>query len=159
MAAGPVVEVVGMRAVIRDLAKATDPRAGELIKVMQQAGRQVAQPIAAAARSAVPHDSGRANPDGVSLASDIRVTASRTGAAVRAGRKGRLAYAGWIEFGGTRRRPHPSARQFVSAGRFLFPAARGRAAQTARAYEDALQRGLDSLPWTNPGSTAEGVHD
>jgi bacteriophage HK97-gp10 putative tail-component len=147
----PTVAVVGLKALARDLSKASDERAGALLRYLKDAGREAAQPVASAARSAVPNDKGR-------LQGDIRVTATRTGAAVRMGRK-TVPYAGWVEFGGTRRRPHVSRRDFVQTGRYLFPAARRLSETTATLYEHKIQEAFDHFPWTNATTTAEAVHD
>ena len=64
-------------------------------------------------------------------------------------------WAGWVEFGGTRHRPWQSSREFVKDGRYLFPAARGLAQQTADLYSDALEHVFTSSGvWTNPGDSA-----
>jgi hypothetical protein len=150
MAQAPQVAVVGLRALNRDLGRIVADR-GPLNKAMAAAGRAAAEPVAAMARSALPHASGR-------LAGDVRVTASRSGAAVRMGRK-TLPYAGWVEFGGTRRKPHDSARLFVRAGRYLFPAAAQLAPVAARLYSDATTAAFANYRWTNRGDNPGGVHD
>ena len=142
MAAAPQVAVVGLRALNRDLNRIVDDR-GPLNKAMADAGRRAAQPVADAARAALPHVSGR-------LAGDVRVTASRSGAAVRMGRKS-LPYAGWVEFGGKRHRPHESQRPFIKTGRYLFPAARQLAATSAQLYAEATTEVFARYPWTNTG--------
>lgn len=158
--ARPLVEVVGLKAFTADLARSADDRKSALLKEMKQAGRTAMNPIADAARGAVPHDSGRVgSPGHMTLEDNIRVSSTRTGAAVRAGQKGKVEHAGWIEFGGTRRRPHDSARVYISGGRFLFPAAR-RLTQTAKGlYEDAIARAYDHYQWTNPTADPGAVHD
>lgn len=138
--------MVGLRALGRDLARASDPRAGELLTVMKDAGRQAANPVAAAARGSVPHDSG-------TLAGDIRVTSARSGAAVRMGRS-TVPYAGPVDFGGW-----PEGREYLPSGRYLFPAAQHLAMTVGRLYEQAIQRGLDSFAWTNETGNPEAVHD
>lgn len=150
-AQAPQVDVVGLKALARDLAKMSDPRAGALIAYLQAAGREAAEPVAVTVRSTLPNDSG-------TLSKDVRVTASRTGAAVRMGRK-KVPYAGWVEFGGRRHRPHESVRPFVSTGRYLFPAARVLATTSARIYEEAVTRGLDAFRWTNQTGNPADVHD
>jgi hypothetical protein len=47
----------------------------------------------------------------------------------------------------------------VPNGRYLFPAAAGLSASSARLYTDALQRGLDDYGWTNTTTDAAAVHD
>jgi hypothetical protein len=145
------VAVVGLRALVRDLTKAADDRAGPLLAFLQAAGREAAAPVALAARSALPHDSG-------TLSGDVRVTGGRTGAAVRMGRI-KVPYAGWVDFGGTRHRPHVSTRDFVKTGRYLFPSARGLSEQSARIYAAALDRGFAAMGWTNTTGDGNAVHD
>ncbi len=143
MAAAPTVEVVGLKALARDLAKASDPRAGEVLGYMKRAGVQAANPVADATRSSLPHDTG-------SLSGDVRVSANRTGATIRMGRKS-IPYAGWVEFGGTRHRPHTTSRPFIADGRYLFPAARQLQSEVASLYSDAIGDAFAHLSWTNPG--------
>jgi bacteriophage HK97-gp10 putative tail-component len=151
MPPAPTVALVGMRALLRDLKRATDPLLGPVIKAMQEAGRKAAAPVAAQARGSVPKDEG-------TLAEDIRVTASRTGAAVRMGRK-KVPYAPWIEFGGERHRPHFSERDFIKDGRYLFPAARGLSTTSANIYSEEIQKAFDAFNWTNQTTSAGAIHD
>ena len=150
MAQTPAVNVVGMRAFQRDLARMTDAN-GPLYKAVAAAGAQAVAPVAAATRSALPQDSGR-------LAADVRVTSTRTGAAVRMGRSS-VRYAGWVEFGGTRKAPHSSTRQYLSQGRYLFPTGRNMASSVADNYGAAVVKAVDAFPWTNTGTDPGGVHD
>ena len=151
----PEVAVIGLRALNRDIQKLCDNR-GDINRAFQQAGRTAAEPVASAARAAFP----QSNTDHAGrLAGDVRVTASRSGAAVRVGRS-TIRYAPWVEFGGRRHLPHESARPFVSTGRYLFPAGRQLASTSAQLYSDALTRALEQFGWTNPSSAApEAVHD
>lgn len=142
MAAQAQVQVVGLRALNRDLKRMTGDT-GPLYKALAAAGRAAAEPVAAVTRSTLPQVSGR-------LAGDVRVTASRSGAAVRMGRSS-LRYAGWVEFGGHRKTPHQSFRDFNPRGRYLFPAAVQLASVAARRYTDATNRALEQFPWTNTG--------
>jgi hypothetical protein len=144
--AAPAVTVVGMRALTKDLARATDPRAGELLAYLQQAGREAAEPVAGQTRSSQPRQTG-------ALAGDVRVTSSRSGAAVRVGRA-RIPYAGPTDFGG-----YPGDRPYMADGRYLFPAAHALAASAARYYSDAMERGLEHFGWTNTTDNPEAVHD
>jgi hypothetical protein len=154
--AAPQVQVVGLRALNRDLQRLTDDR-GPLNKLMAQAGRTAAEPVAAATRSALPQGDRPGELTG-RLAGDVRVTASRSGASVRMGRSS-IRYAGWVEFGGTRRTPHRSSRDYNPRGRYLFPNAVQLAARSARLYSDAVTRAFDNYPWTNTGTDPGGVHD
>ncbi len=146
----PTVGVVGMSALRRDLNRMADDVSSPVYAAIKDAGRHAAEPVAAATRGTLPHESNR-------LSSDVRVSGTKTGAAVRMGRVS-LPYAGWIEFGGSR--PDGSARQFVRDGRFLFPAARGLSDVAAGLYSDALARVFDNPSvWTNSTSDPGAVHD
>ena len=140
----PAVNVVGLRAFNRDMGKMAGPN-GPLLKAMQAAARAAVEPVAAATRSSLPQASGR-------LAGDVRVTATRTGAAVRMGRSS-LRYAGWVEFGGHRRAPHESSRDYDSRGRYLFPNAIQLAASSARLYSDAITKAFNDFHWSNTDDT------
>ena len=86
------------------------------------AAADTAVEVAARARTALPHRSGR-------LAASVHVDRERDGATVAVG----TAYAGWVEYGGTRGRP------YVAGGRYVGPSARGSeramAARAARNVE------------------------
>jgi hypothetical protein len=150
MTTAAVVTVVGMKALARDLAKLTDDR-GALNKALAAAGATAVAPIAAATRSGLPQDTGR-------LSGDVRVTSSKSGAAVRMGRSS-LRYAGWVEFGGTRKVPHVSSRPFLSQGRYMFPRALELASTSAQLYTDAVTKAINAFPWTNSGTDVGAVHD
>lgn len=145
----PAVAVVGMAALRRDLNRLATDQSSIVYQQIRQAGKQAAEPIASRARGSVPRDTG-------TLAGDIRVSGSKTGATVRMGRQ-KVPYAGWVEFGGTR--PDGSTRTYVAAGRYLFPAAQGEAGRAAELYSAALQRAFDNAPWTNTTSDGSQVHD
>lgn len=158
MADDPVVAIVGIKALTRDINKLADDQKGPLFKAIQQAGKTAAEPVAAAARSALPHSE---RPETAShkpgrLAGTVRTAGTRTGASVRMGTKA-VPWAGWVEFGGTRHRPFESSREFVKDGRYLFPAARGLAERSEQLYSNALENVFASSGvWTNPG---DNVHD
>ena len=146
----PTVTVAGMKALRRDLNKMSDDVSGPVYAAIKQAGREAAEPVAARARASLPHVTG-------ALAGDVRVSGTKTGAAVRMGRV-KIPYAWWIEFGGSR--PDHSSRPFVRDGRYLFPAAVGLADQAAARYSEALDRILTSdQVWTNTTSDGGQVHD
>jgi hypothetical protein len=137
------VEVVGLKSLAADIARATSSPATPLGKALQDAGRAVATPIGEVARGAVPHDTGR-------LAAGIVVRPTRTGASIRS----TVPYAGPVDFGG-----YPGDRPYIAGGRYMFPAAGDAAPHAETAYSAAVQRGLDSTPWSNAGTDPRGVHD
>jgi hypothetical protein len=142
-----------MRALRRDLNKMADDVSGPLYQAIKQAGKEAAEPVAQRARAIIPKR------EDARLAGDIRVSGTKTGAAVRMGRV-TIPYAGWIEFGGTRKSPHPSTRTFIPSGRYLFPAARGLADVSAGLYSAALDRILNTdAIWTNTSSDPGAIHD
>jgi hypothetical protein len=146
----PTVAVVGMSALRRDMARLTGD-AGPLNKALSAAGRVAAEPVRDITRSRLPQVTGR-------LADDVRITATRSGAAVRMGRAS-IRYAGWVEFGGTRRVPHRSTREYLPRGRYLFPAALELADTAAGLYAAGVTKALDAFGWTNAGGTPDSVHD
>jgi hypothetical protein len=150
MAAAPTVALVGMRALQRDLAKLAADQ-GQLNKAFAAAGKQAAAPVYAAAKSALPQTSGK-------LANDLRVTGTKSGASIRMGRSS-IRYAGWTEFGGHRKVPHSSTRDYDSRGRFLFPTAQRLAVTVPPLYTTALTHALAGVAWTNEGTQGGGVHD
>lgn len=148
----PTVGVIGMRAIRRDLNKMADDVSSPVYAAIKEAGKQAANPVAQRARATVPKVNDR-------LSNDIRVSGTKTGAAIRMGRV-TIPYAGWVEFGGRRKAPHESTRTFIPSGRYLFPAAAGLSDQSAALYSAALERILTSdSVWTNTGTNAETVHD
>lgn len=88
------------------------PRAGA------DAAHDTATTVAARARSAMPHRSGR-------MAAATRVERDDDGATIANG----VPYFGWVEYGGTR------GRRYVADGRYVGPAARG--SERAMAAEGA----------------------
>ena len=141
MAQSPQVAVVGLRALQRDI-KRLSLDAGPLNKALSEAGKKAASPVAERVRGNVPHESG-------ALAASVRVTGSRSGAAVRMGR-GSTPYAGPTDFGG-----YPGDRPYLAGGRYLFPAAAELADVAATAYAGATQRALGAFAWSNETSNPE----
>lgn len=149
MAAQAQVGIVGMAALRRDINRMATDESGPLYAAIKQAGKSAVEPVAARTRSSLPHVTG-------TLAGTVRTSGTKTGGAVRMGQKS-VPYAGWIDFGGTR--PDGSARQYIAAGRYLFPAAQGLAPVAAQSYSDALDRILNSDVWTNTTTDPTAVHD
>jgi len=157
----PAVQIKGLTALRKDVDAMTKDDKGPLFNAMKRAGYQAVQPIVPAARTRIPTSSrrpGRTHQPGA-LANSIRASAYRSGAAVRMGGKP-VPFAGWMEFGGLRRRPFPSSREFVKGGRYLFPAARGLADKAADEYTRAINEVFGSgRVWTNTTSSPGAVHD
>lgn len=150
MAQAPLVAVVGLAALRRDLNRMGTDLNSPLYAVLKAGAQAAADPIASRARSSLPHLSGR-------LAGDVRVSTTKTGATIRMGRRS-IPYAGWIEFGGSR--PDGSERPYLPNGRYLFPSAQSLATQAAATYTVALEKVLNSgLVWTNTGTNPGSVHD
>jgi hypothetical protein len=141
----PTVGVIGLRALNRD-AKRLCADTGPLNKALSDAGKKASAPILAAVRSSVPKDSG-------ALGGSARVTASRSGAAVRMGRAS-VPYAGPVDFGGW-----PGDRGYEAGGRYLFPAGQRLAGTAATLYAAGCDRAFAAFDWTNATTTAEAVHD
>jgi hypothetical protein len=148
--ATPKVEVAGLDALARDFKKLAGP-SGPMVKAMRGAGLQALEPLAAVTRSQLPQVSGR-------LAADVRVDTNRAGATLHMGSPS-VRYAGWVEFGGRRKVPHESTREYDSRGRYLFPAAIQVASRSAGLYNDAVTETVRSFHWTNQTSEGESVHD
>ena len=143
----PQVAVIGMRALRRDVRRLATDQQSELYRAIREAGLRAAEPIAAKAREVVPVVSG-------ALQRSIRASGTRTGAAVRMGRKS-VPYGGAVEFGG-----YPGAREYVAAGRYLFPAAAGLADVAAQNYATAIDAAFnDPTVWTNKTNDSRAVHD
>jgi hypothetical protein len=132
----PVVQVIGLRALFRDLTKMSDPAAGVLAKAMSAAGKDAFTPVATELAAAYPHRSGR-------LAASVRVTSSRTGAAIRVGKKA-VPYAGPVDFGG-----YPAGREYLKDGRYLYPTVRRHTAAAVVEYERAVTAAVNTYAWTN----------
>jgi hypothetical protein len=147
------VTIVGVKAMARDWAKLW-AKGGPVDRAMSAAGTADIAPVAALTRSSVPQVSGR-------LASTVRTQAIRTGGVVQMGDSG-TRYAGWIDFGGHRRAPHESVRDYDSRGRYLFPSTLAALtdAVVERSYTKAIQTAADAFAWTNPaGVSAASTHD
>lgn len=142
----PLVQIDGMRALRRDLIKLDRE---EVPKALVAAGVAVAEPLVGRIRSALPTND-RPPPRGrhPGLASTVRAAKIRTGAAVRVGTKA-VPYAGWVEFGGRRTRPHESYRPFQPEGRYIFPTARAAGPEAVRRYSEEVSRVFDRFVWSN----------
>ena len=142
----PVVNVIGARALRKDLTRLGDA-GGAILEQIKVAGRTAAEPVLTKARSAWPRTDLAHAHHGESL----RVIGVKTGATIAEGGRS-YGGTGWLEFGGTR------GRDYQPGGRFLFPAATGLASVVAELYSAGVQRALDSsTSWTNTASVGTEV--
>jgi hypothetical protein len=149
--AAPVVGIVGMAALRRDINRMATDVSGPLYREIREAGKQAVEPVASRTRVTAPR-----GPTG-RLVGSVRASGTKTGGSVRIGRA-TVPYAGWIEFGGTK--PDGAEREYVAGGRYLFPAAQGLAVPAAAAYSNAIARILNSDGvWTNTSSDPGSIHD
>ena len=143
MATQPVVQIIGMKTLRRDLIKLDRDN---VPKALVEAGLAVANPLVDKIRNALPvSDTNHAG----RLRRSVRAGRVRTGATIRIGTKA-VPYAGWVEFGGRRHSPHYSEREFVKDGRYIFPAARNEGPEAVQRYTDEIQKIIDSYPWSPP---------
>ena len=156
-----IAKIDGLLALRKDIDRMTKDAKGPLFSALKAAGYSAVQPIVPAARDALPvsdRNPSASHRPGL-LAKTLRPSAYRSGAAVRMGSK-QVPWAGWVEFGGTRRKPFQSEREYVKDGRYLFPAARGLATSAASKYTQALTAVFGSgRVWTNTTDNASAVHD
>lgn len=138
----PTVAVDGLKQLTRDIKRLADVDTKVVGKALREAGRRSAEPVAAAARSALPRVSGR-------LAGSVRTRQAQSGYGVAFGNKAKP-YAGWVEFGGSRNRPHASRRDYVRNGRYVFPAAYAEASHSVGLYAEALDDVIARFVWTGP---------
>jgi hypothetical protein len=144
----PTVAVLGLNALRRDLAKLTSDT-GALNQAFTVAGRSAVEPVAATTRADVPQVSGR-------LAASVAVAAEPGGASVSMGSSS-VRWAGWVEFGGTRRAPHRSTRPYDPRGRYLFPAGLVLGSTGVTIFTEALSVALAAVPWTNESADPEAI--
>lgn len=104
--------------------------AGErLFRVADHAGRDV--------QNQVPRKTGR-------FAASMKVTLAKSErrSSVRIG--GRVPYAGWLEFGGTR------GREYMPQGRWLYPIALSAEPEAVRAADRAARDEIGRMRWPTP---------
>jgi hypothetical protein len=134
-----------MDALGRDLGRFAG-KGGDLERAMREAHRKAVAPVAVAARGSVPHDSG----DLAGSVGDWVTDDDPTG--WQAGYESD--YAGPVDMGGW-----PPGRDYLSGGRYMFPAASGVDVTAANYDADGIQSALDAYSWTNTTDNPEAVHD
>jgi hypothetical protein len=146
--AAPRTTVVGAVAFGRDIERMSAP-GGALDKASTSAAEQVLRPAAATTRGSIPRVSG-------AMAATVAVKAEPYGAVLSEGGDS-VAYAGWVDFGGSR--PQSGPRPYLPQGRYLFPAVGDIEPAATAALSDAYSRVLASYGWTNTTSDGGQVHD
>ena len=123
------VKFVGDEAAMSDLRKWADEVAPAVVKASGPFAQRVADTIA----GRVPVLTG-------SLAASVETTDDDDGVSV--GYDGSLAYAGWIEFGGSRGRSH------VPEGRYVYPSAMEAQDEFAQVAGDAAADSVGRFSWS-----------
>jgi hypothetical protein len=126
------IEYRGVTEAARDLHNWT----GQVGPDVAVAARDIAQSVASQVQGKVPVVSG-------ALAASVQVIDS-AGAETSVGIGGGLAYAGWIEFGGSRGRP------LVPEGRYLYPTAIEAEPRFIQAATQAAETSAARYPWSTP---------
>jgi hypothetical protein len=154
MAQQALAQVVGLKALMKDVNGLCKDERSALFAAMKKAGYTAVLPVVGRTRSALPvADPGRVRRPGA-LAASLRASAYRSGAAVRMGSKAEP-YAGPVDFGG-----YPGERPYLPNGRYLFPAAEGEASRAVSEYSAAINDlfGRTAI-WSNSTANPESVHD
>lgn len=127
------VEVVGAAEAMADIRRWAD----ELVEVVAKAADPFAGHVADLVAGRVPHLTGQ-------LAASVDTAGDDIGVEVSMGAG--VAYAGWIEFGGSRGRP------YVPEGRYLYPTALAAQDEFARVAGDAATDSAERFPWSTPSA-------
>lgn len=131
MTDGNRVDFVGDEAAFADLRRWADQLPGEFDKAIVPFVDRLAEQV----RSVVPRLSGQ-------LAGSVTSSALADGVGLSMGDG--LAYAGWIEFGGTRGRP------YVPEGRYVYPTALASVPDLEEFASDAAADTVREFSWSTP---------
>ena len=132
MPEGPTVEFVGLDDAYADMRRWVD----QLGPTVERESRGFASDIASRVRGRVPVLTG-------TLASSVELVelaSNEDGIGIGMGEG--LDYAGWIEFGGSRGRPH------IPEGRYLYPTALAAEGEYRRHAEQVAEQTVRSFPWS-----------
>ena len=130
---GSRVEMVGGTAAMADLRRWADQVGPAVAKASGPFGQRVADLI----RGRVPVLTGQL---------EGSVTSNDADDGVEVGYDGSVVYDGWIEFGGSRGRPH------VPEGRYVFPTAEAAADEFATLAADTASDTVSRFSWSTPTS-------
>lgn len=149
-----LAQVIGLKALMKDVDGLCKNERSALFAAMKKAGYAAVQPIVGRTRGSLPVGTASRGHRSGALAGSLRVSAYRSGAAVRMGSKS-VPYAGPVDFGG-----YPGERPYMPNGRYLFPAAEGEAHRAVTEYSNAINDlfGRTAI-WTNTSANPEAVHD
>jgi phage gpG-like protein len=123
------VKFIGDDAALADMRKWADQLGAAVAKATEPFAQRVADQVS----NRVPVLTGQ-------LASSVEATSDDDGASVEMG--GGLDYAAWIEFGGSRGRPH------VSEGRYLYPTALEMQDEYGEAASEAAEQSAERFSWS-----------
>ena len=130
MPEGSTVELVGLDDAMADFRRWAD----QLGPAVEAQARSFGGRVASRVSGAVPKLTG-------ALAASVNVVeVPEDGIAITEGAG--LAYAGWIEFGGSRNRPA------VPEGRYLYPAAKAADDEWYQLGEDVAEQTIGRFPWS-----------
>lgn len=102
----------------------------DLPKLLRLAMNRAADVVVDYGQARIPKRTGRA-------ASTIKARSTRTSVRVAEGGP-RAPYVPWLDFGGRTGRRKATVREFITSGRYLYPALTDRRAEIERALENAL---------------------
>ena len=109
---------------------------GELPKLLRLAMNKAAGVVVDYGQAKIPKRTGRA-------AATIKARSTRTAVRVVEGGP-RAPYVPWLDFGGRTGRRKATVREFITSGRYLYPALTDKRAEIERALEDALREVADA---------------
>ena len=132
--AEPGVELIGLDEASRDMRQWAD----DLAPAVANQARQLADTVRAQVAAKVPVLTG-------TLASSVEVIDEPEGVTVGIGDG--VPYAGWIEFGGSRGRPH------IPEGRYLYPTALAATDEFGQVATKAAYDTVERFPWSKPTSS------
>lgn len=131
-----VIKVEGLSRFSRDLRKLDN----DAPKQLRLIGNKAAEVVAAEARRRAPMRTGRAR-------KSIKASSTRTLSRVRGGGP-RVPYYPWLDFGGRVGRRRSVRRQFITSGRYLYPAYSRRRAYVQAQITIAMVNLAEQQGWT-----------
>lgn len=125
------VELVGVEPALADMGRWAE----QVGPAVAKASRQIAERVASTTRDRVPVLTG-------TLASSVEIVDDELGVSVGIGDG--VAYAGWIEFGGSR------GRAYIAEGRYLYPTATAAEPDFQALASDTAADTVERFSWSTP---------